>query len=71
MIMTHAKLPPEIEEIPDSIARLNRVIQNWDMIYKMNQTGNVGGYHVHELRSGLSVNHGALLSVFHSQMKLV
>ena len=52
--MQYAKFPPEIEEITDSIEKVEQVISSWDMIYKMNLSGGVGSYQVQEQIPGVA-----------------
>ena len=51
LIPEHANYPPEITSLPRGIAPLEMVVQGWDMVYKMNQTGEVGGYKIEAGRS--------------------
>jgi hypothetical protein len=41
-----AHFPDELMQMPAGIEKLNAVMEGWDFAYKMNQTGEVGGYTV-------------------------
>lgn len=51
LIPMHAQFPAELVAMPKGIEPLEAVVMSWDMVYKMNQTGEVGGYEVQSLPS--------------------